>query len=277
MINRQTYNNMNKLFLSIMLGIVAMLLILVMPSYAKDELGLGRSGTVSAQGVPTLLRNPVAQSEVTDNLRKRADLEITRRVTSLTELITRINGLKKLSQTNKTGLINNVQEEITNLNNLKTKIDADTDLTTLRTDVKSIVQSYRVYAFYIPQIRILAAADVMSTTADNLTVLSNKLQTLITSSGATGATLTSLQNFLSDMNLKIKEANDIYQSVETEVLALTPAGYPANKTTLVDARSKLKTGAANLKTARDDAKQIVKDLRVLKKVFKATGSAALDK
>ena len=248
-----------------------MLTILVMPSYAKDDFGLGKISSTSA------LKNPIAQNEVMDNLRKRADLEITRRVASLTELITRINGLKKLSQTNKTALINKVQEEITSLNTLKTKIDADTDLTTLRTDVKSIVQSYRVYAFYIPQIRILAAADGLNQSADNLATLSAKLQTLITGSGATGETLTSLQSYISDMNLKIKEANDTYQLIETEVLALTPAGYPANKATLEDARAKLKIASKAIKTARDDAKQIVKILRSLNKNLKATKSAEFEK
>lgn len=268
---------MKKLSLSIILGVLTILLILVIPSYAKEELGLGRTSTTSAQGEKTLLRNPVAQNEVMENLRKRADQEITRRVTSLTELITRINGLKKLSQTNKTDLTNMVKAEITGLNTLKTKIDADTDLATLRADVKSIVQSYRVYAFFIPQIRILSAADLMSQSADSLTVLANKLESLIGKSGATGATLTSLQTYLSDMKARIKEANDTYQAVETEVLALTPAGYPANKTTLEDARAKFKTGSKALKTARDDAKQIVKILRSLKKTLKATGSATLEK
>jgi len=267
---------MEKITLSIILATIT-ILVFVIPSYAKEELGLGRISTTSAQGETARLGNPVAKNEVMENLRKRANQEITRRVTSLTELITKINGLKKLSQANKTALINKVQEEITSLNNLKTKIDADTDLITLRADVKSIVQSYRVYAFFIPQIRILSAADVMSQSADNLTTLANKLESLINKSGATGDTLTSLQDYLSNMRAKIKEANDIYQSVQAEVLALTPAGYPTNKTALEGARTKLKTGTKALKAARDDAKQIVKVLRSLNITLKATGSAGLNK
>lgn len=251
-----------------------LLLILAGNSYAQGLFQTARTGSQSAARQSLKAQNDADRIQ---NLKQRADAEITRRVTSLTELITKINGLKKLSQTNKTDLINKVQTEITGLNTLKTKIDADTDLAILRADVKSIVQSYRVYAFFIPQIRILSAADVMSQSADSLTVLANKLETLITKSGATGTTLISLQNYLSDMRAKIKEANDIYQVIETEVLALTPAGYPTNKTTLEDARAKLKTGSKALKTARDDAKQIVKILRSLNKNLKATGSATLEK
>ena len=268
---------MKKLSLSIILGVSLALAILVIPSFAKEGLGLGRIGTSSAQGENLQPKNPTAQNNVMENLRTRAGQEITRRVTSLTELITKINGLKKLSQTNKTDLTNQVQTEITGLNTLKTKIDADTDIATLRTDVKSIVQSYRVYAFFIPQIRILSANDAMSQLTDNLTILANKLETLIGKSGATGATLTSLQTYLSDMKAKIKVASDTYQAVETEVLALTPAGYPTNKATLQDARAKLKTGSQALKAARDDAKQIVKILRSLNVNLKATKSADLEK
>lgn len=254
----------------------SLVLILVIPSYAKEGLGLEKISTAS-QGGNVQPRNPTAKNEVMENLRTRADQEITRRVTSLTELVTRINGLKNLSQANKTGLVNKVQAEIAGLNTLKTKIDADTDLTTLRADVKSIIQSYRIYALFVPEIRILIAADAMSTTADNLTTLSTKLQTLIAGSGATGDTLISLQNLLADMQAKVKDANELYQSVKTEVLALTPQGYPGNRTTLMDAREKLKTGAADLRAARSDAKEIIKILRSLKKTFKATGSAGLNK
>ena len=268
---------MNKLSLSIILGAFLVLIVLVIPSFAKEGLGLGKVGTTSAQENNLQPKNSTAQNNVMENLKSRADQEITRRVTSLTELITKINGLKKLSQANKTDLVDKVQAEITALNALKVKIDADADLTTLRTDVKSIVQSYRVYAFFIPQIRILSAADMMSQTTDNLTTLATKLESLISKSGATGANLTSLQTYLADMKAKLKVASDAYQAVETEVLALTPAGYPTNKTTLEDARAKLKAGSIALKAARDDAKQIIKILRSLNKELKATKSAELEK
>ena len=223
------------------------------------------------------IKNPVAQEEVISNLKQRADKEIDRRVTSLTELITRINSMKKLSSDQKTSLTTQIQTEITALNTLKTKIDQDTDLTTLRTDVKSIVSSYRVYALYIPQIRIILSSDKISESAANLTTLAGKLESLIGTSGATGTTLTSLNNYLSDMKVKIADANTQALAAQNEVIALTPQGYPANKTTLQDARAKIKTAIKDLQTARDDAKQIIAILRSLKKPLKATSSAGLEK
>lgn len=235
------------------------------------------AGAATGVGTGIEQKAPIALQQNIANLKQRADAEIIRRVTSLTELITKINALKKLSATDKSDLTAKLQTEIDSLNALKIKIDSDTDFPTLKTDVQSIIQSYRIYALFFPEIRILIAADAMSTTAGNLTTLSTKLQTLIAASGATGDTLTSLQSLLADMQAKIKDANDLYQAVKTELLALTPQGYPGNRTTLMDARTKLRTAATDLKAARDDAKQIVKILRSLKKTFKATGSAAFEK
>jgi chromosome segregation ATPase len=265
---------MKKLSFSIILGFLAIVFI-ISPSFAIGGLGLGtiRVGTNSARENAI---HPI-QTQAFDNLKQRADTEIQRRVTSLTELITKINSLKKLSATDKSGFANQIQAQIDSLNTLKTKINADTDLATLRTDVQSIILSYRIYVVYLPQTRMLIAADSMGTTADNLTTLSIKLQTLITASGATGDTLTNLQGLLTDMETNIKNANDSYQSVETEILALTPQGYPGNRTTLMDARAKLKTGLTDIKTARDDAKKIVKILRSLNKPLNATGSSILGK
>jgi predicted nucleic acid-binding Zn-ribbon protein len=223
------------------------------------------------------LKSPIGQVTAISNLIQRADNEITRRVTSLTELITRINELKKLSATEKTTLTTGIQAEITSLNTLKTKIDQDTDLATLKTDVKSVVEDYRVYALYIPQIRIISAADSSLTASENLTILATKFNSLIISSGATGATLTSLQNYLSDMKTKISAANTSALAAQNEVVVLTPQGYPANKTALDDARAKIKIAIKDLQTARDDAKQIVKILRGLNKPLNATSSGKLEK
>ncbi len=271
MISRLIYNNMKKL--SIILTLF-LFFTLIGNSYAQGVFQTTKMGSRAAER-----ENAITQNEANRiiDLKQRADKEITRRTNSLTELMSKINTLKKLSSTDKSALIAKLQDELNNLNTLKTKIDADTDLITLRADVKSIVQSYRVFALFLPEIRILIAADSMSTTSDNLTILSNKLQILISNSGATGDTLTNMQNLLADIQAKIKDANNQYQLAETEVLALTPQGYPGNISTLKDARLKLKAGATDLKTARDDAKQIVKVLRSLNKTLKATGSAAIEK
>ncbi len=105
----------------------------------------------------------------------------------------------------------------------------------------------------------------MGVTADNLTTLSEKLQTRIQTAQAAGKNVSSLSSLLSDMNAKIASAKAQYVDVENQISPLTPASYPGSTATLQDARSKIKSGAADLKTAWQDAKQIVQGLKSLKK------------
>ena len=72
-----------------------------------------------------------------------------------------------------------VSSEIANLTALKSKIEAETDLSVLKGDVKSITNSYRIFALVIPQGRIEVAADKIADVASSLTTLSGKLQARI--------------------------------------------------------------------------------------------------
>src|ERR1035437_2225976 len=125
---------------------IFLLLILAGNSYAVGLFQTARTGSPAAARQSLKTQN---DANSVQNLKSRADSEITRRISSLTELISKINTLKKLSVTDKSSFVSKLQTEINSLNTLKTKIDADTDLVTLRTDVASIIQSYRVYALFL--------------------------------------------------------------------------------------------------------------------------------
>jgi len=194
------------------------------------------------------------------NLKNRADTEITRRITSLSSLVTRLGNMKHLTAAQIASFTNEVNAEISNLTTLKTKIDADTDLTTLKADVKSIVSSYRVYALFLPQINILAAADRALTIVAEFSALETKLQTRIQEVQAAGKDVTSLQTTLTDMQSKITDATNQAQSIISMVTPLTPDGYPGNRTTLQSARGAFKTIYADFVAARKDAKTIMQAL-----------------
>ncbi len=200
------------------------------------------------------------------DLQKRGDMEIERRIVALNKLIERIDKIRKLSATQKTELKARVQTEIDTLNALKAKIDADTDITTLKADVKSIVDSYRVFVVFMPQIRLIAAGDRLLTVAANLSAISTKLQTRITEAQAAGKDVTQLNTYLTDLNAKVANANTQANAVITEALTLTPEGYPGNKTTIQALRAKIKTGTADAQTARKDAQSILKQLKTWVKV-----------
>ncbi len=192
-----------------------------------------------------------------------ANKEIDRRVKNLTALGTRISEAKKISPDAKTSLRGTIQTEITNLETLKAKINADTDLATLKADVQTITKSYRIYALIMPQIAILAHADRVLTLGDMMTALAAKLQTRIADAKSAGTDVTFAQTKLEDLNAKIADAKAQAQASMALVASLMPDNgdrtkMQSNIKALQDARTKLKVGQTALETARKDAVAIAK-------------------
>lgn len=198
-----------------------------------------------------------------DNLKTRADNEINRRVTDLNDLISRINSMKHLSAANKTAFMNSIQTEIRSLNSLKAKVDADTDVTTLKADVQSIVTEYRVFLLYIPQIQLLSSADRMNDIAGKLNDLATKLQTRINTNQAAGKDVSALETLLKDMVAKIADANTQYNNIETTIITLLPKDYPGNRGALLSARKMIQTGHLDLVTSLQDGQKIIQGLKAL--------------
>src|SRR3989344_3472664 len=232
-------NNMKKT-----LFLIVLLLIMLSASSTTALYAQNTTASPTCTGI----KNNVGQEQQITNLKQRADKE---------------NTMKRLTDQQRSNFSSQIQTEISNLNNLKIKIDGDTDLATLRADVKSIVASYRVYALFIPQIRLFAAAGKTTNIADQMSLLAGKLQIRIQNASAQGKNVTALQTTLSDMQTKIADAKTQSQNVMKTVVVLSPAGYPANKTVLLDARAILKTAHQDLVLARKDAGTIVKQLKSL--------------
>lgn len=205
-----------------------------------------------------------------ERLKAKAEKEINRRIESLSKLISRIGEMKKLTTAQKTALTSQVQAEITSLTNLLAKIKADTDLATLRADIKSIVDSYRIYALFMPKIQILGAADKVLNTADQMSSQAARLEAKINEKQTAGQNVTDLQTLLVDMKTKIIDAETQAQSAIDIVTPLTPAGYPDNKSSLQSARAMINTAHKNLKTAHQDARQIIVGLMKLGKLSPST-------
>lgn len=235
-------------------------------------LGLVASPVLAQTASPAVSnRGQQVQTQRISNLKMRADKEIDRRVASLNSLISHINNIKKLTDNQKSTLLSDVQSEITNLTTLRSKTDTDSDLVTLKVDVKSIIDSYRVYALYIPMINLITVADRMSDTADKFNAIATKIQTRIQAAKTAGKDVTALQASLTDMQSKITDARNQAQQIINTVTPLTPAGYPGNKTTLQSARTMLKTGQNDFKVAMQDARSIVSALRAMG--LKQTGAS----
>lgn len=200
-----------------------------------------------------------------DRLKDKANREIDRRIAGLNRLIDLINRIKHLTDSQKNDLKSQVQSQIDSLNTLKTKIAGDTDIATLRTDVQSIVKSYRIYALFIPKAYIIVHADRLLNIADEMNQISTKLQSRIDSAKSAGNDTSAAQTLMTDRAAKIADAITQAQNAIKAVMPLTPDGFPGNKTTLQSARTMLQTARADLRAAHKDGMQILQILRGFKK------------
>ncbi len=154
--------------------------------------------------------------------------EIERRIAHLEELITRLNAIKRLTDTQKADLISQVQAEIDKLKSLKSQIESETDPVKIKELKQSIVTSYRIYVVFMPKIQIMAHADRILTVAEEM------------------KQKTTDEDALS----KISEAETKANEAINAVIGLTPDGYPGNKATFQSARQMLTTALQYLKDAR---------------------------
>lgn len=213
--------------------------------------GINAQGTLSASFVERAIQ--------------RADQEIARRIDNLTALSNRIGQMIKLSASDKASIQASLAAQISSLNTLKATIDADAT-TSLKADIRSITQNYRIYMLIIPQGRVMAAADRVLTIVQQFQTLGPKLQARITALAATGADVTALNTTMVDFNAKVADASTQASAAISEVATLKPDNGDAtveasNKAALQDARSKVVVAIHDLNDARVDAGTVIKGVK----------------
>ncbi len=260
-LNRPNNMQQNQNAFSVILG-AAITMLIASPVAALD---INANAAASASTSPGTVQISAATQARMTTAQEHGDKEIDRRVTALTELKTRIQGMAKLAGQVKDTISSSIDAQINTLAQLKAKIDADTELATLKIDIKSITESYRIYMLVIPQGHITVAADRIKTTADVGSALHDKLSARIDAAGTAGKDVTALKTTLTDMQAKIADANAQADAAVTLVATLTPDNgdkekQTANNQALKDARAKIKAAMQDLIAARKDAGSIVKAL-----------------
>lgn len=235
---------------------------LIMVGLILSPISVYAQTTGKTASFPAQIKKEQLSLQKISSLKTKADNEISRRLTSLNNLVTKIGGLQKLTADQKSQLTSQIQASITELTNLKAKIDTDVDLVTLRVDVKSVITNYRVYVLFLPRIQELLAIDRAMLLLDKLNQIVADLKTKISSL----VDLTDMQNKLSDAKTQLDAA-------QNEILPLTPESYPGNRGVLQDARKKIQAAHQDLKNAWLDAKKIRQGLKQTVKPSFATPSA----
>ena len=220
---------------------------------AGAAVAVGLTGSVGWQPAPA-----GAQQVRVEVAKRVASGAITRRVLGLRELETAAKAIVRLSDADRSALSGQLQDQINGLTSLNAKIQGDTDLPTVEADANKILTDYRVYVLTIPKARGVVVADIELTAGDRLTKLADRLQSTI---DASTKDTTKAKADLAALRAKLTAATGAVTPLPTGLLALQPAGYPGNRTTLEQARTALRTGRAGLADAAVLAKQVVADLK----------------
>jgi hypothetical protein len=207
-------------------------------------------------------KNHVRSQQKIETLQERGDKQTEMRIDALNKLLTRIQAMKNLSDSEKTTIIASIQANITSMTNLDAKIKADTSTTTLRADLQTVAPDYRIYMLIMPQVSILSAVDRINTLVASLQTVQGKIQARLSTSTtlSTNATITA---DLSDVAAKLADASTQGNAAQAEVSALVPdqgnkTVAQSNTAALKDARTKIQTAQKDLQTARKDIQAIVK-------------------
>lgn len=199
---------------------------------------------------------------------ERANKEIDRRIEMLKNLNARVESMQNVTASFKQALAGNIQNQITLFTQLKDKINAGTDEATLKKDIQSMAESYRVFALVIPQSRIAAAADREVTAIMMLKTLGEKLQKLVLEQQNAGKDVSKLLPLLTDMEAKLKSASEKAPAAVTESAKLTPdngdkAKMAENTKALKAARSNIQAAHKDLVAAQQNAQKIIVGLKAL--------------
>lgn len=209
-------------------------------------------------------RAAVQEDAQLTKIKERAGKMIENRLTSLNNILTRIQSDRKLTSEDKTSLTQQVNDMITKLNALKTKISADTDVETAKTDTKSIVNDYRVFAMFEPKIRLLIVISDLQNLSLKMSAVMTRLQAFVSEQKSKGQDVTTLQTSLDDITARLKTIDTKLADDKTKISNVTATDY---KTVFVTVRQDLASVRAEFAKIRNDIAQIRNSL---KKLFKSS-------
>jgi hypothetical protein len=198
------------------------------------------------------------QQVVLEARKRAATGAITRRVLALRERLRAAESVTRLDEEQRAALATQLREQINGLTGLGARIQGDDDEATLRADAQRIITDHRVYVLTIPKARGVMLADIELAAADRFTKLADRLATAVDQ--AKGDT-TDTREDLVQMRSKVAAVTAAVPPIPAELLALQPAGYPANRTVLEQARQSLRTGRTDLADASVLARRVIVDLK----------------
>jgi hypothetical protein len=183
-------------------------------------------------------------------VKARSASQIARRQTDLASQLTLVtSGSPALTSADRQALASLIRTHQAGLAALGTKIAADTDLATARSDHQRILTGHRIYALVLPQIRLVRANDALTGIAlPRLTDAQSRLRSALAEAGKTDEAAAKM----ADLQAQIDTISSSTSGLSARLLAFTPAQWNADHTVLAPSRQSLQACRTALQQARTD-------------------------
>ena len=227
------------------------------PSPLAPEVATGSGARACSAQRTAAKDNSVAQ------LKALGDCEINRRLVTIQTLQDHVSNPNGLTDGDRSALQGLLTADTTGLTGLKSKIDGETDVTTLRADIGTIVTGYRIYLLMVPMTAEVISADNETAAVGRLTTVAGKLQDRI---DAASGDIAQAQADLDNMTASLGQVNtSTLAEISSQLLTLTPAQYNAGTggPALKADHTTLQGFRASLDAARADAVACRAALRAL--------------
>ncbi len=191
----------------------------------------------------------------------RCDAAIAERQVELDKLTHKSDAAKNLTTAHHSTIVSMTSASKSGLADLQAKIDADTDVATLKSDCDSIYSGFRVFALRAPQVNLAIVGDRESNLVAKGNAIAIKLDAAIQKASAAGKDVTDANAKLADMKTKLAEATSLVNGIVDNELTFAPEQWNSNHDVLQPSDASIRSAHQDLKAAFADAKAIVADLK----------------
>lgn len=187
--------------------------------------------------------------------------QLTDRITSLNDFISKLGEAKKLTAEQRNNLTTDIQSQIDQLTTLKVRLNNESSVANAKEDFQNIFDEHFIYAYYLPKINRITAADKELDAISKLNAIVPKLQGYLDNSKTAGNDTTALQASLDELKAKLTDAGTKAQAAIDSLMSVSATNFKTSKSAISSAQTNIKTARSDLETARKDAKAIVAGLR----------------
>lgn len=238
--------------LGAMLIILSFLICLLLPS-------LGQAAKPpSAKQLTIAVGGEQARLEA---LCKKGNNLIQVRIKVLNVGINRLKKAKRISDADRNSLISDLQSNIDNLNALKAKIDAETDIEALKSEIKSIFVDFRIFMVVLPRDKGLFVVARLNNAVSKLESVSSQLESVINEFKQAGKDISEVEGYLNTLKSDLANAKSDLDQAKFTFSSMTPEKDEEAHSMVENGLKFIKAARDNLKDAVNQAKKIISWLK----------------